>query len=281
MKNLKLNLASILLLLCSTFLISCSEEESPIATLDDTNETSQEVDLTTTLEDIDEVTLVGFQRNGFSDRTTLTLEEDLCASVQIEWLPAQKKMIIDFGEGCISPRGVTRKGKIIVTYTGRYWAAGTVITTTFDQYFVNERQIEGNRTVTNLGFNEAEKYFTFSSTLQNGKITWADGSTRLAESEHTRKVYLPNADRGLIYEVTGGSSGTNRNGKSFTTVINEPLLFAQRCIASGIRIPSSGVFSIQVQDHQGLEVDFGTTECDRELTIRRGGQSRTVTLPRS
>lgn len=263
-------------------MISCSQEdETPTTTLDESDEIAQEIDLTTTLEDVDELTLVGFQRNGFSDRTTVTLEEDLCGAVNIEWEPGEKRMTIDFGEGCTSPRGITRKGKIIVTYTGRYWKEGTVITTTFEDFFVNDRQIEGIRMVTNQGFDEEKGFFSFATTLENGKITWADGTSRTMDARHLRRVYLPNGDRGIIYAVGGGSRGVNRNGNAYGTEISEPLVFSQRCLNSGIRVPSAGIMTIGLEGKGRLDINFGDEGCDREVTITRGDTERTITLPRS
>jgi hypothetical protein len=261
---------------------ACDTEESlPASQLNETEETSQEVDLTSTLEDIDEVTLTGFQRQGFADRSLVTLEEDLCEKVNIEWLPNAKKMIIDFGEGCTSPRGVTRKGKIIVTYTGRYWAPGSIITSTFENFYLDDRKIEGIRILTNEGFNANDKFFTFKTVVEGGKITWPDGTFRTFESRHTKRIFLPNGDRGIIYKVSGGSKGVNRKGNEYVVEITTPLLFSERCIRSGIRIPSEGILALRVETRGEMKIDFGSDTCDREVSITRAGETKTITLPRS
>ncbi|MDX5337391.1 MAG: hypothetical protein LPK25_00075 [Cyclobacteriaceae bacterium] len=269
------------LLLALGGLFSCNEDALPSTTLDENTETTQEVDHTAIMEDVDEVTLTGFQRNGFTDRTLVTMEEDLCNKVNISWLPGEKKMIIDFGDGCTSPRGVERKGKIIVTYTGRYWAPGTVITTRFENYYVNGRKIEGIRVVTNEGFNENDKFFSFKIRVEGGKITWPDGSFRTFESRHTKKVFLPNGDRGLSYAITGESRGINRNGVPYETKITSPLIFFERCIREGIRVPSKGVLTLAIEVRGIIEINFGTEGCDREVTITKNGDSKTISLPRS
>jgi hypothetical protein len=261
---------------------SCqNENESPVLELDETNETAQETDLMGTLEDIDEVILVAFQRNGFADRTTLTLEEDLCNRTNISWLPAQKKMIIDFGEGCTSPGGVIRKGKIIVSYTGRYWVTGTVITTTFENYYVDGKKFEGIREVRNDGIDLEETFFTFSATLKNARITWKDGSTRAFESRHIKRIYLPSSERGIIYAVTGGSKGLNRSKKPYTAVIAKPLIFSERCINTGIKIPSKGILELDIENRNQISIDFGNGGCDREAIISIGDRTKTILLPRS
>lgn len=262
-------------------LSSCNEEALPSSSLDESTETAQEVDLTATMEDIDEITLSGFQRNGFSDRTLVTLEEDLCQKVNISWLPGEKKMIIDFGDGCTSPRGVVRKGKIIVTYTGRYWSKGTVITTRFENFYLDERKIEGVRVVTNEGFNEHDKFFTFKTVVEGGKITWPDGSFRTFEARHSKRVYLPNGDRGMYYAITGGSKGVNRNGNAYEVKITSPLVYLVRCIQSGNRVPSRGIMTVSVEGRGTIEIDFGTETCDREVSITRNGETKTISVPRS
>ncbi|WP_288369927.1 hypothetical protein [uncultured Algoriphagus sp.] len=256
------------------------EDEAPISQLEDSEEVNRETDLNGTLEDIDDIVLTGFQRNGFADRTVATVEEDLCERVDITWLPNEKKMILDFGDGCTSPRGITRKGKVIVNYTGRYWAPGSVITTTFEDFYINERKIEGVRIVRNEGFNQNDRFFTFITRVEGGKITWPDGTTRTFESRHTKRIFLPNGDRGFIYAVDGGSEGINRRGNSYRVEITDPLIYAQRCINTGIKIPSKGLLTLNVSERPQISVDFGDEGCDREVTISRGDQSRTITIPR-
>lgn len=264
------------------FFSACEYKDDalPTQSVDDAEETSYEVDLSSTMENIDEVTMVGFQRNGFGDRSLATYEEDLCEKVTITLLPGEKKMVIDFGEGCISPRGVHRKGKMIVTYTGRYWEAGTKIKTTFDNFFVNGRKIEGTREVTNEGLNPANRSFTFRIVVEGGKITWPDGTYRTFDSRHLRNVFLPNNDRGVRYTLAGGSKGVNRLGKEYLVQISSPLVFFERCLASGNRVPSNGKMKLKVSNREEIEIDFGSMTCDKEVTITKNGESKTLTLER-
>ena len=65
---------------------------------------------------------------------------------------SEDTIIADFGDGypddCLS-YGKERRGKIIITYTGKYMDSLSVITTTFDHYYINNNWIQGERTVTN------------------------------------------------------------------------------------------------------------------------------------
>ncbi|MFN3998852.1 hypothetical protein [Algoriphagus sp.] len=282
MKSAPLNPIKVLAIVGLFLFASCEKEDAmPSAQFNETEETSQEVDLNSVMEDVDEVTLSGFQRSGFANRTLVSMEEDLCEKVNIEWFPNLKKMIIDFGAGCTSPRGVTRKGKMIVTYTGRYWTPGSVITTTFENFYVNDRKIEGIRVVKNEGFNEREKFFSFRITMERGKITWPDRTFRTVESRHVRHIFLPNGDRGIVYKVLGGSKGKNRMGNDYLIEIKSPLIYMERCIRSGIRVPSAGILSLKIPSREEMIIDFGREVCNMEVTITRGGETKTITLPRS
>ncbi|SDA81400.1 hypothetical protein SAMN03080617_02518 [Algoriphagus alkaliphilus] len=57
------------------------------------------------------------------------------------------------------------------------------------------------------------------------------------------------------------------------------MLFSDRCIRSGIRIPSAGVMVMRVRSKDEIKIDFGPDACDRIVTITRGGEAKTVTLP--
>ncbi len=271
------------LAICGLMLFaSCEKEDSmPSTQLNESEETSEEVDLTSTLEDIDEVTLTSFQGNGFSDRSLVSLEKDLCENVKIEWLPNAKKMIIDFGAGCTSPRGVTRKGKIIVTYTEGYWTPGSVITSTFENFYINDRKIQGTRILKNEGFNEKDNFFTFKLVVERGKIIWPDRTFRTFESRHVRRVFLNKGNRGFVYKVSGGSKGINRMGNEYLAEITSPLVFFERCIRSGNRIPSEGILLLKVESRGEIKIDFGSEICDREVSITKGGETKVISLPRS
>jgi hypothetical protein len=158
---------------------------------------------------------------------------------------------------------------------------GTKITTTFENFYVDDRKIEGTRVLTNEGFNEGDRFFSFKTVMEGGKITWPDGTFRSFDARHTKRIFLPNSSRGIIYAVAGGSRGVNRAGKGFVIEITKPLIFAERCIRSGVRVPSEGVLSIQVETKGKMSVDFGTEGCDREVTVTIGDQTKTITVPRS
>ena len=86
-----------------------------------------------------------------------------------------KTLTIDFGTtNCTDNYGVNRRGKIIATATGKYRDAGTIITITPSNYYVNDYKIEGTKTVTNNGQNSYGQT-TFNINIDNAKVTYPNG----------------------------------------------------------------------------------------------------------
>ena len=78
-----------------------------------------------------------------------------CATVTLDTTVFPRVLTIDFGDtNCLGKDGRYRRGKILVSFTGRYYRPGTIITTTFDNFYVNDNQIEGTKVVTNNGRND-------------------------------------------------------------------------------------------------------------------------------
>lgn len=211
-----------------------------------------------------------------------------------QWNPTfPKTLTIDFGTaGCLGADGKTRKGKIIVTTTGKYRDAGTVITTTLDNFYVSDNgtdfyHIEGTRTVTNQG------NYTFSVVVSGAKITHPDGTFLTWESTRTR-TWIEGMNTGFlslksdstccmwwtgilddVYSVTGSGSGVNRDGIAFTVTVTEALR-VQFC---GYKVEvTDGVVEIQPDGLKKRTVDFGDGTCDNSATVSVGNKTKTIQL---
>ena len=72
-----------------------------------------------------------------------------------------RTLILDFGEGCTGPGGVTRSGIIEIVLTGDMSEIGSVRTTTFDNFQVHNMTLTGTRIFTNVGPNDEENQAMF------------------------------------------------------------------------------------------------------------------------
>ncbi|MFM8243563.1 MAG: hypothetical protein ACKN86_12215, partial [Crocinitomicaceae bacterium] len=104
----------------------------------------------------------------------VTLKTPCNVIITLDTLNSVKTVTVDYGtSNCDCNDGKTRRGKIVTTFTGQYFAPGTVITHTPVDYYVNDIKYEGTKTVTNMGLNgSGQPYFNVQI---DGTATKTDG----------------------------------------------------------------------------------------------------------
>jgi hypothetical protein len=202
-----------------------------------------------------------------------------CATVTHDTISIPHTITIDFGPtNCLGHDGRNRRGQILVSYTGHYRDSGHVHTISFNNYFVNDNQLTGTKTVTNMGHNSlGQSYFTIAV---NGSLILANNAgTRSWTSTRTRTWTAGEATPVRIddeYTITGSGTVTRPNSTSFTINITSPLLRALNCQwtkQGTIQItPSSASAPVRT-------LDYGSGTCDNQATLTVNGNSTTITLP--
>jgi hypothetical protein len=198
-----------------------------------------------------------------------------CATVSLDTLAFPRVMTIDFGdENCLCRDGKYRRGKIIVTFTERYREPGTVITHTFDNYFVNDNSVQGSKVVTNMGENEnGNIYFTIEI---QGIIQKEDGSTFSWNSSRVRE-WIEGSDTKNrwddVYLITGTADGTRPNGTTWEREIIIPLRVELAC-----HFIVSGSIEMRPENRPVRLLDFGNGDCDNEATVTVNGEVYTIYL---
>lgn len=189
------------------------------------------------------------------------------------------EIIIDFGDGCTGPHGVTRAGKIIINYQGRRFVPGSYWRVSFDSFYVNRRHIEGIRTVTNIS-ESLEANPTFHVVLAGGKVTWPDGSFATREVDLVRewvRAANPLLDEyHILAEST--TSGSTKESVRFNSVVLEDLIIKRACMGPKRgRLPVAGIKEVTI-GNKTYTIDFGDGECDTLVTVTVDGESRTIDL---
>jgi hypothetical protein len=175
---------------------------------------------------------------------------------------------LDFGDGCEGPKGHVRKGIMIIEQSAPKSEAGATRITTFDNFFIDQVQVEGVKTWTNNGYNE-NGFLSFTREVENGKLTFPNGKFISWSSSRTM-VLVEGGDTPErlddVFEVTGSKSGINRQGIAFNSEIVSPLIKPRNC-----KWTVSGLIEITVGD-KVRTIDFGNGECDRlaEVTFPNG-----------
>ena len=184
-------------------------------------------------------------------------------------------IILDFGDGipddCLS-YNKERRGKIIITYSGKYRDSLSIITTTFDQYYVNNNGVNGVRVMTNNGRNtNGNINFTIevreARITGNGTINWE--STRNREwitgyntfNNHTDDSYL----------ISGTANGNSSNGQEFEITITKDLYVDLSCLTENSCIITSGEIELTPTGFSKRIINYGDSICDCNYTVTLNG----------
>jgi hypothetical protein len=205
--------------------------------------------------------------------TTSGIREDLIGCIDtliVDTVSNPKTVLIDFGDNdCTSNDGRIRKGKLHITYTGRYREPGTVITITPENYTVNGYLLEGQKTVENLGLNSAGQLHyaitaegTITAPNSAWDITWNANRIRTwIEGQSTATVWDD------VYEISGTSSGINRNDVAYESTITVPLRAEVSCAWI-----VSGKITVEPDGYAPRYIDFGDGECNNGFTLTVNGE---------
>jgi hypothetical protein len=203
---------------------------------------------------------------------TAGIREDLCIdTIMVDITSNPKTVLIDFGnDECAGNDGRVRKGKLNVTYTGRYRDVGTVTTITPENYTVNGHLVQGQKTVTNLGLNSNEQ--THFAIAVNGSVTAPGNAWTISWTANRVRTWLEGENTDTlwddVYEITGSGSGVNRNGVSYTSTITQALRAKLNCPWI-----VSGSITLQPQDYETRYIDFGNGTCDSGFTVTVDGET--------
>lgn len=191
-----------------------------------------------------------------------------CASVTRDTVSNPRKITVDFGTtNCLCNDNKNRRGKIIITFNGRYRDLGTVITTTFDNYFVDDNEIKGTRTVTNSGTN-AQGHPIFNISV-NGSIILSGGRGTITHTATRTRTWIAgfNTPRALfddVYLIDGSTTTVGPKGDEFTCTIRTSLRIELNChnIVSGI------IDYVRKGSRNGsASINYGNGACDRVATV--------------
>lgn len=186
-----------------------------------------------------------------------------------------KTVTIDFGTGCTSTTGITRKGKLTAVITGKLWQSGTTVTVTFDNYSVNGYQLEGTYSITNNS--SGANGFQCTTTVKDGKVTYPDGryysfseTETIAQTEGMNTPALSDN----VYNITGGYTCSSSAGNTVVATITSALVKTATC-----KNIVEGTVQLVYNNIPGT-LDFGSGSCDNQATLKVGTKTYDVTLPR-
>lgn len=212
-----------------------------------------------------------------------------CATVTHD--TALNTILIDFGStNCLCNDGRYRRGKIYVSYSNAakgepftYWDSLTQITITTsptDDYFVNDHQVKGTKSVINNGHNGAG-HMNWSVNV-NGTIVKPNGQGTVTWTSTRNHEWLAGESTPFIWiddehGVTGSANGTSAKGTTFNVTITSQLVRKISCPKHFV----TGAFDFTPGTKPVRQVDFSPPSngaCDNIATVTINGKTYTVTM---
>jgi hypothetical protein len=194
--------------------------------------------------------------------------------ITIDTLGTTKTVTIDWGSNnCDCNDGKQRRGKIVTTLSGSYYAQGTVITHTPVDYYVNNNKIEGTKVVTNMGPNSSGQ--PYYSVVIDGVVTMSSGEIVTYHSTRTR-TFVTGFSTPLNfwddeYDITGFANASVSDGDSYMANITLPLH-----IKIGCGFITSGTLDITPSGKPTRTINYGDGTCDATFTITVNGNTYTI-----
>jgi len=186
---------------------------------------------------------------------------------------------LDYGTtNCLLDNGNYVRGKIIITFQDDFDAATRTLNFSFENFYHNDRHVEGNRTVVKT---RLENGHIKADIDLNMTITNPDGRV-LTRTGHRIREYNPETN---TFTVTGSWMTTNQtNGVTHTNTISDvsPLIIYdcdQNPNQNRFEIVSGIITITKSNNNNTAVIDYGDGNCDNTGTITiNGGSPITFTL---
>lgn len=200
-----------------------------------------------------------------------------CATKTIDTI--NRIITIDFGTtNCLCLDGVYRRGKIVAQFIGPYRQIGSKVIVTLVDYFVNDNNVTGTKTIERvLQFKWSVEVRDASVTTPTGKITWESDRTveRIAGNSTPLNIW----DDEYVY--TGTATGINRKGVAFSVTIDPSYPLKKKIQLGCASTFISGHLTIANDKGDTMILNYdpiGGEPCDKIGEVTINGVTRRITL---
>ncbi len=282
MKTKILTIASVIIS-AGLFFTACNKDIATPQNKTNTDElvaTSQnEAIAQMTFENIDQIADEAYTSFSSSIKASTTNGNSLlspCATKTLDTISIPHLLTIDFGStNCLCNDGKYRRGEIIISFLKHYKDSGSVHSTSFNNYYVNNNHIMGTRSRVNNGRNTAG-HWNITTTVNSMIVFALSGDTLSWNATHNKEWmqgYWSPTIWDDIVSITGNSTGTKPNGSSYSKTILTPLVRHMPCFY----FVSGSVQLIQTNRPTRI-INYGNGNCDAYATVTVNGVTHVIHL---
>lgn len=182
-----------------------------------------------------------------------------CVTITVVIEAMSREITVDFGtEGCVI-NGNTFKGKMILSYTRNPEAQQITISKTLEDFYFNNKNIVGGKTIVKVLSNEnGNPQFTKTTDIT---VIWPNGAQASRNGVKVRE-WIEGFGSGVwsdnVFEVTGNWTTTFVNGNTHSYEVVIPLRREVICYYF-----VSGSIDVERTNFSGV-FDYGEGDCDNQ-----------------
>ncbi|PVX46682.1 hypothetical protein C8C85_2561 [Flavobacterium sp. 103] len=257
-------------LTCFLF-ISCTKEDSLSATDNSSVVASASIDAVNEM-DIQTGTQVSFDK--LTAKKTGKSLTSSCGTVTMDPITSTfpKTFYVDFGTtGCVT-NGITRKGKLKITFSNYITETGSTMTVERVDYSVNGNKVAGKIVYKNTTTTVPQ----WTRTVTDGIFTDTKGDVYQNAGSYTIKQTVgattPTLTDNTYEMIEGTHTVTKQNGAKITLTVLEPLVKNFSC-----DYVSKGKLKVESTILNGT-INYGNGDCDNKGTYTQNGIEFPITM---
>lgn len=186
--------------------------------------------------------------------------------------PRLSKTVIDFGDGLSLGKGgqMEISGSITIE---RSFDDQLIETITIDDVSLNGGVVSGTKTITRT-FDAETGEGSQSTSVENGQITFPDGTSANWNSQSARSISIEFDEDGSPISMSGSNESSMELTSDeaeviYSTQTLSPIVISSECMSTRGPRPSGGVVETIYGDNN-ITIDFGG--CDAQITIIINGE---------
>jgi hypothetical protein len=202
-----------------------------------------------------------------------------CADINTDSSSMPHATVVNYGTaGCLGSDGVTRTGKVVITFDGDYQDAGTYIVTTFSNYYEDGAQITGSDTMQNIG-RDGNDHIVYSLSANEQQIYPNSGGTEKRVWSGSSEWLTGDAtsttdDDQYAYAITMNKTLVNGDLEIWTCTTASPVVMDLGCTYTFVQ---GRVFCHRLASFDSMW-DYGNGTCDNIATLTENGVTTTETF---
>lgn len=262
MGNPKLYLVKWLAVIFPFILFSCistdQEDQNLTPAIIPTLEVSEMMGL---IEEVDLLVLSAMQQDLTQQKIMPLLDESSCPGTRINRDEKNRRISVDYGEGCVCNRGLEKKGVLTISYTDNFLYKGSQLTIGFEDFSLNGHQMQGQRKLENIGYQAESRSLRFASEAKNFQLTNAKRQKITLDQAYIRDLQLSTDKSGFrIYLSGSGTLSTDKYSKTSFEIIKS-IVYLQECMESGVPAPSEGSIQLISDKNEKILVNYDSDGC--------------------